>query len=484
MSLPIEDSPPIDDADVGALLAEVTRAAASYLEALDGLPARDRDAERAAARFTGALPEQGLGAVEALKRLLDDGAEAATRSAGPRFLHFVTGGATPAALAADWFTSVLDNNAFHPARSPLGTHLETLTLGWLRELFDLPPGWGGAITSGATMANVTALAAARQWWGERHGVDIAASGLSGLPPLPVLSGGFVHASVGKALATLGVGSASIRVHSRDGTGRVDLAGVERALRELDGAPAVVVATAAEVNTGRFDPIAELARLAHDHGAWLHVDGAFGLFARVSPANRRLTEGIELADSVISDGHKWLNVPYDCGFAFVADPRLLPATFGMGAPYLSPGSGRTEPMVTSPEMSRRARAIAIWATLAAYGRDGYRALVERHVNLARRLADQIAAAADFQLLEPPVLNVVCFRYAPPGVPEHRLDELNRQLGDAVLADGRIYFGTTIYDGKVAFRPTIANWRTAERDVDLVLPVAGELAAGLLGRLGAG
>ena len=209
-----------------------------------------------------------------------------------------------------------------------------------------------------------------------------------------------------------------------------------------------------------------------------VDGAFGLYARLSPQLAYLARGVDAADSVIADGHKWLNVPYDSGFAFVRDARLLHSVFGIGAPYLPDEvADRPDFLMLAPEMSRRARALPVWATLAAYGRDGYRAMVERHVGLARRLADQVLAAEDFELLEEPVLNVVCFRYHPPRAGDADLDALNRRLGQRVLEDGRVYFGTTVYAGKVAFRPAISNWRTREQDVDLIVPVCRELAAGL-------
>jgi glutamate/tyrosine decarboxylase-like PLP-dependent enzyme len=264
----------------------------------------------------------------------------------------------------------------------------------------------------------------------------------------------------------------------DAAGRVDLEGLDSALESLAGAPAIVMATAGEVNAGGFDPIDAMAEIAHARNAWLHVDGAFGLYARLSPRLAHHTRGVELADSVISDGHKWLNVPYDCGFAFVREERLLHAVFGIGAPYFPEAvAGRPDYLMLGPEMSRRARGLAVWATLAAYGRSGYREMVERHVGLARRLADEVNAADDFELLEEPVINVVCFRYRPEGVDEADLDQLNRRLGQAILDDGRVYFGTTVYAGKVAFRPAISNWRTTAVDVDLILPIARELGARL-------
>lgn len=462
-----------------AALRDAAEAATRYLAELDRLPARDPEADAAAEQFAGALPAAGVGGPAAVARLAELAPLAATRSAGPRFFHFVTGGSTPAALAADWLASALDNNAGIWVSSPLGSQLEKVTLAWLKDLFGLPASWGGVLVTGATMANFTALCAARQWWGERHGIDAAREGMAGAPKMPVFAGGFVHASVVKALGMLGAGYGTVRRLTRDPAGRFDLDALEEELAGLGGAPAVVVATAGEVNAGGFDPIERIAEIAHRHSAWLHVDGAFGLYARVSPDLAHLAAGVERADSVISDGHKWLNVPYDCGFAFVRDERLLHAVFGIGAPYFPEAvAGRPDYLMLGPEMSRRARALAVWATLDAYGRDGYRAMVERHTALARRLAGQIEASDDFQLLEQPAINVVCFRYAPRGVPEEQLDDLNRRLGQAVLEDGRVYFGTTVYAGKVAFRPAISNWRTVEEDVDLVLKVSRELAGRLV------
>jgi glutamate/tyrosine decarboxylase-like PLP-dependent enzyme len=464
-----------------SVLSAAATAAQAYLDRLDTLPARSARADEATGHFGGALPEEGDGSLAALALLTEEGVDAATRSAGPRFFHFVTGGSTPAALAADWFASALDNNAGVWVSSPLGARLEHLALSWLKDLFGLPAAWSGVLTTGATMANFTALAAARQWWGRRHGVDIASAGMAGLPSIPVFAGGFVHASALKALAMLGIGS-RVKTLSRDPAGRIDLDSLDAELGRLEGMPALVLATAGEVNAGGFDPIEEMAEIAHRYGSWLHVDGAFGLFARVSPTTAELARGVEKADSAIADGHKWLNVPYDCGFAFVRDGRLLNEVFGMGAPYF-PAVEADHPdyLYLGPEMSRRARGLAVWATLAAYGRSGYRQMIERHVGLARRLAEQVDAAPEFELLEPPVLNVVCFRFHPPGFDETALDELNRSLGQAVIEDGRVYFGTTVYRGHVAFRPAISNWRTTADVVDEILPITRELGTRVIGAL---
>jgi glutamate/tyrosine decarboxylase-like PLP-dependent enzyme len=461
-----------------AALQDVHGAASHYFERLDSLPAKDPHADALALEFDGALPEDGLGSLEALKALIGRGQVAATRSAGPRFFHFVTGGSTPAALAADWFASALDNNAGLWVSSPLAAQLEKVSLAWLKELFGLPASWGGVLVTGATMANFTALAAARQWCGEQHGLDIARDGMAATQAVPIYSGGFIHASAVKALSMLGLGYGSVRRLMADAAGRIDLEALDGELEALRGAPAIVMATAGEVNAGGFDPVDAMAEIAHARHAWLHVDGAFGLYARLSPRLAHLAQGVELADSVITDGHKWLNVPYDSGFAFVREERLLHAVFGIGAPYFPEAvAGRPDYLMLGPEMSRRARSLAVWATLAAYGRAGYREMVERHVGLARRLANQVKASSDFELIEEPVINVVCFRYRPEAVAEPELDQLNRRLGQAILDDGRVFFGTTVYAGKVAFRPAISNWRTTESDVDVILPIARELGARL-------
>ena len=256
---------------------------------------------------------------------------------------------------------------------------------------------------------------------------------------------------------------------------MDVPALEVALRALDGKPALILATVGDVNDGEADPIPALADLAERHGAWLHVDGAFGLFARISPRTAHLAEGVERADSVIADGHKWLNVPYDTGFAFVAQPELLARVFSMDAAYLPrPDDPHPNFGHLGLEASRRARAIPVWATLQAYGREGYRALVERHLDLTERLAARVRAEPDLELLSEPVLNVVAFRVRPPGVAAGELDALNRAVGADLIEDGRVYAGTTTYRGVAAFRPAIAGWRITEREVDLLVDVIVELA----------
>ncbi|WP_433237769.1 pyridoxal phosphate-dependent decarboxylase family protein [Actinomadura nitritigenes] len=475
-------SDPLDEHDrAAAALGPVVEAAGPYLDGLAERPVHDRAMDVLLDELDGPLPERGEGGPAAVGRLVRVGTAAATHSSGPRFFHFVVGGSTPAAMAGDWTASLLDQVAGLWLTSPLAARAETVVLRWLKELFGLPASFGGVLTPSATMAHVTGLACARQWWADRHGVDAASQGLAGLPAMPVFSSGLVHVSTRKALQILGCGRDTLRVFARDDAGRVDLAAMDAALAEAGGR-AVIVANLGDVNTGDSDPVADLADLAERHGAWLHVDGAFGMFAALSPRTAGLARGVERADSVTVDGHKWLNVPYESGFSFVRDPSVLSRAFGAwGAAYLpEDDDDRINYNMLGPESSRRARSLPIWATLRAYGRDGYRAMVERHLDLAAHLGSLVEAAPDLELLAPVRLCVVCFRYRPAGVPEERLDELNARLGEALLADGRVYAGTSRYRGMTVFRPALLNWRTTSADVELLVEVLRELAVPLADR----
>jgi glutamate/tyrosine decarboxylase-like PLP-dependent enzyme len=479
MHRPLQAEPsslPRDPAEAIAALEAVLEQASAYLRELDEAPVRKAGSDEAARRARGTLPEEGDGTGETLRALFEiaDGARVAT--SGPRFFNWVIGGTTPAALAADWFASAIDQNAGGWHASPLATELETVSISWLLDLFGLPSSWSGVLVTGGTMANFTGLAAARRWCASRSGVDVEKEGLAALPQIPILSSGFIHVSALKSLGMLGLGRATPTICSADAAGHLDLAKMEEELKRLDGAPAIVVGNAGEVNAGHFDPIADLADLADRYGAWLHVDGAFGLFAGASPRTRHLLDGIDGAHSVSSDGHKWLNVPYDCGFTFVRDASLLAEAFYAGADYL-PESEDERPNYAfmAPEMSRRARSLSVWATLKAYGRAGYQEIVERCLDNAALVAQLVEEAPDMELLAPAPFNIVCFRYRPEGVPEQELDALNLDIEERILMDGRVYVGSTRWAGTVGFRPAFVNWRTTTGDAELILDVIRDLGS---------
>ena len=467
--------------DLERLLSRARDAAVEYLGSIGerGVGAR---AGRDGTGREAALPEEGVGGAAAFEELLARAEARAVASTGPRYFHYVVGGATPEALAADWFTSALDQVASSAAGSPLAVDLEVLCARWLCELLELPADeLTGVFVTGATAANTVGLGAARQRVLARAGHDAAERGLASAPGIHVLTSGFVHASVVKACAVLGLGRASIERFSADNRGTLDEAALARRLEELGDAPVILVGTAGEVNSGRTDPLDRLAELAEAHGAWLHVDAAFGAFARVTPRASEQVRGLERADSVAADAHKWLNVPYDCGFALLRDRDAAARTFRLSAPYLPPAvDGEPRDLVPAnltPESSRRARALPVFATLLARGRAGIRAMVERHLELAALLADEVRAAEDLELVDEPVLNVVPFRFAPEGVRRRDLDDLNERLGRAVLDDGRVALGLTRYRSVVCLRPAIANWRTGEDDVRLVIEVVRELGTRL-------
>jgi len=458
--------------DIGAMLQPL-------ISGLDHRIALPPDSAAALAELEEALPLTGSGMRATLDRLLDLNARAGANTSGPKSFHFVIGGCTPAALGADLLATACDTLTYTWLTSPIGVMMEIRALAWLRELFGLPTNWSGVMVTGGTMANFVGLAAGRQWWGEQQGFDVSEIGLSGQPPMPVLTSGFVHAATRKCLAMQGIGWGHVRVYRRDEVGRVDLPGLEAGLQLLNGEPAIVVVNAGEVNAGEFDPVEDIIAIARQHNTWVHVDGAFGLFARVSPRTEHLVRGVERADSVAVDGHKWLNVPYDSGYAFVRDHGLMARAFRYTADYL-PAEDDPRPTMgaIAPESSRRARSFAVWATLAAYGREGQRRIVEHCLDMAQHLAERIGQTDDLELMGTVPLNIVPFRYHPAGLSDAELDGLNQRLGVAVLADGRFLVGTSRLGPRTIFRPAFSNWRTRREDVDEFVAVIRELGARLL------
>lgn len=432
------------------------------------------------AAFDDPLPETGVDAAVAVEEWLARAEPAIVASAGPRFFGWVIGGVTPGALAGDWLTSALDQHGMLWASSPAAVHTEHAAVGWLKQLFEIPDEWAGTTSSGATMSNLIGLAAGRQWAGQQLGFDPVQDGLAGHPPIPVVSSEAIHSSAVKALGHLGLGRQALRrVPSRGGI--IDLDAFDQALEAVDG-PVVVVANAGEVNTGVFDDLAgviERAR-AHPGGAWVHVDAAFGLFARLSERTRHLLDGIEGADSIGSDAHKWLNVPYDSGFAFVRDRAPLFAAFGTSAAYLSGAPVGLDFDAYVPEMSRRCRGLAIWCSIKQQGREGYRAIVERCLDNAGQFAGWVEAQAGIELMAPAPLNIVCWRYAPAGLDDEATDRFNREAVAAIQADGRAFVSGTVWNGRAAIRCAFDNWSTTAHDVGVLQEAVADIGARLLGR----
>jgi glutamate/tyrosine decarboxylase-like PLP-dependent enzyme len=394
-------------------------------------------------------------------RLLDECATPNTvASAGPRYFGFVTGGTLPASLGAAVLASAWDQNAALEVMSPAAAALEETAARWALSLLCLPPQSAVGFTTGATMANLTALAAARHAVLGRAGWDVEEQGLGGAPPVSVVVGDEVHVSVLKALSLLGFGRARLRRVPVDGQGRMRA----ELLPALDG-PAIVCAQAGNVNTGSFDPLRAICERAHASGAWVHVDGAFGLWALASPAHGRLADGAQLADSWATDAHKWLNAPYDSGFAIVREPDALRAAMASSAAYLAAGQAR-DGCALVPEMSRRARGVEVWAALRSLGRRGVAELVERCCRLARRFADG-ARAAGYEVLNDVVLNQVLVSFGGA--------ERTQRIIEAVQRDGTCWCGGTVWQGRTALRFSVSSWATRDADIDRSLAAVDRIAS---------
>jgi glutamate/tyrosine decarboxylase-like PLP-dependent enzyme len=403
----------------------------------------------ALAKLDEPLPD-GPGDIETVIGLLDNiGSPATVLTAGGRYFGFVIGGSLPAALAANWLAGAWDQNAGLRITSPIASALEQISLGWLLDVLSLPAGAGGGFVSGATMANFTALAAARHAILKKQGWDVEAKGLFGAPPVTVIVGDEVHVSVLKALSLLGFGRERVIRVPVDGQGRMRA----DALPELTE-PAIVCIQAGNVNTGAFDPANEICAVAQRAGAWVHVDGAFGLWAAAAPVYAQLTSGFEKADSWATDAHKWLNVPYDSGIIFCRNPEHLCGAMSTTAAYLTTGEQR-EPHHYVPEMSRRARGIEIWAALRSLGRSGLSDLIERTCNYARRFAEGLTQAG-YPILNDVVLNQVLVAFGDA--------ETTRRVIAGVQADGTCWCGSTEWQGHTAMRISVSSWATTESDVE--------------------
>ena len=436
--------------------------AAQYLDGLaERTAAPTAEALAGLAELGGPLPAAPADPAEVLALLDRAGSPATTASAGGRYYGFVVGGSLPAALAANWLASAWDQNAGMAVLSPVAAAVETIAQGWLLDALGLPASAGVGFVSGATMANFSGLAAARHALLAQAGWDVEARGMFGAPPITVLVGDEVHVSALKALSLLGLGRDRVVRVPVDGQGRMR----PDALPPLDG-PTIVCLQAGNVNSGASDPIGEICAIAHDAGAWVHVDGAFGLWLAAAPGRAHLVRGIEQADSWAADAHKWLNVPYDSGLVICRRPEHLRAAMSVNAAYLDGQDTRGEPYQYTPEMSRRARGVEIWAALRSLGRAGLAGLIERSCQHAARFADGLSAAG-YEVLNEVTGNQVLVAFGDA--------ERTRQVIAAIQADGTCWCGGTVWQGRAAMRISVSSWATTEQDVERSLAAMLRCAA---------
>ena len=401
-------------------------------------------------------PQDELSILRDLSARLEPGI---TANAGPRYFGFVTGGSYPVAVAADWLVSTWDQNAALHIMSPAMSALEACTARWILDLLGLPEQASVGFVTGAHTANVTALAAARHEVLRRARWDVESLGLQGAPVLTVVASEGAHSSIDAACRMIGVGSRTIMRVATDDQGRMRPDALEWALSATSG-PTIVCAQIGNVNTGACDPLVAIGELTREHGAWLHIDGAFGLWAAASPHHRRLVSGLADADSWTTDGHKWLNVPYDSGIVIVRHPAAHRAAMSQAAAYLTPGQGdERDGTDWVPEASRRARAVPIYAVLRMLGRSGVADLVDRCCRLATRMGDGLSRQPGVQILNEVVLNQVLVRFSA-----HMGENITNQVMVAVQAAGVCWCGGTTWGGTPAMRISVSNWRTTEEDID--------------------
>lgn len=446
------------------LLNETAERAIRYIESLPERPvAPSLQAIQALEGFRKPLPSSPTDPLELLRQLDELGSPATMAMPGPRFFGFVIGGALPATVAANWLAAAWDQNSGLYNSTPVTAELEQIALGWLLDILQLPPETGAGFVTGATVANFTALAAARHGVLARAGWNVEADGLFGAPPITVITGAEAHPTVYKSLGMLGLGRSRVIKVPVDEQGRVRV----EALPAIHG-PTIVCLQAGNVNTGSFDPVAEICDIAHKSGAWVHVDGAFGLWARASPTHAYLAEGLEAADSWATDAHKWLNVPYDSGIAFVRDADSLRASLAITAEYLPTETKHRNPSDFTPELSRRGRGIEVWAALASLGRSGVAEMIDRNCKQARRFAEGFASAG-YEVLNDVVLNQVLVSFGAP-------EKTNRVISE-IQSDGTCWCGGTIWQGKTAMRISVSCWSTTDADVERSLDAMLRIASGL-------
>jgi glutamate/tyrosine decarboxylase-like PLP-dependent enzyme len=443
-------------------LEATTRLAIEYLEGLDQRPVAARmHGAQLRERMECQLSNGGLPAEQVIAELVRAADPGIVGSTGGRFFAWVIGGALPSALAADWLTATWDQNAALAASGPAAGLVEEIAGGWLKEVLGLPAEASFAFVTGCQMAHVTCMAAARHALLEKCGWNVEEQGLSGAPHIRILSSDQRHGSFERAVRLLGLGTASVEYLETDSDGRLALDALAEGLARST-APTIVLLQAGEINTGVCDPFAELIPIAHRHGAWVHVDGAFGLWAAASPRYRHLVEGVGLADSWATDGHKWLNVPQDSGYAFVRHPEPHRASVSHRASYLIHDAEMRDQMDWNPEWSRRARGFSTYAALRELGRDGVIALVDGCCARASAMVDGIGRLPGAQVLWRPSLNQGLVRFLDPSGADH--DRRTDDVIGAINASGEAFFGGTTWRGMRAMRVSVCNARTTSHDVE--------------------
>jgi len=450
----------------------------AHLEGLEHCPvAATASLDALRERIGKPFAENGIAPDRVITELAEDVEGGIMGSAGGRYFAGVKGGALPAALAADWLAAAWDQNAVLYSTGPAAAIVEETVGAWLKDIFGLPTGASFALVTGCQMGHATSLAAARHAILAKHGWDVEQRGLFGAPRIRILSGQDRHGSTARAIRLLGVGLDQIVDLATDEEGRLRIDAMENALVDDPDAPTIVLTQAGEINTGAYDPFETIIPIARRYGAWVHVDGAIGLWAAASPNHRHLVRDVGQADSWATDGHKWLNVPYDCGYAFVADAEAHRASMTYRAPYLIQDGQARDQMDWTPEWSRRARAFPTYAALRQLGRKGLSDLVERCSRHAHSLVTRMGRLPGAEMLWEPVINqgLVRFLDPKPGATDRDHDRRTDEVIEAICATGEAVFGGTTWRGRRAMRVSVCNWQTSDQDVERVI----DAVAGVLG-----
>jgi glutamate/tyrosine decarboxylase-like PLP-dependent enzyme len=451
-------------------LAAAWRHALSYLQTLNESPVvATADLHTLRRRLGKPLRDEGIAPEQVITELAGDVEGGIIGSAGSRFFGWVIGGALPAALAADWLTSIWDQNAALYACGPAAAVVEEVAGNWLKELLGLPAHASFAFVSGCQMAHVTCLAAARHALLAKRGWEVEQRGLWGAPRIRILSSSERHGSFERAVRLLGFGAANVSYLAADAQGRLRAEALEAELRRDSSIPTIALLQAGDINLGAFDPFEQLIPIARRYEAWVHVDGAFGMWAAASPHYRHLVRGMAEADSWATDGHKWLNVPFDCGYAFVADATAHRAAMSHRAAYLTHAEEARDQLDWNPEWSRRARGFPTYAALRELGRNGVAAMVERCCRHARALVTGIGRLPGAAVLAEPLLNQGLVRFAAPEphATEEDHDRRTDEVIARILATGEAFFGGTTWRGRRAMRVSVCNWQTSDDDVERVI-----------------